>query len=78
VTGGVVYRGARLTQLRGHYFYADYCQGWIRSFRYSNGQVTDARTWELGDIGQILSFGEDGAGEMYVLSGNGRAYRFVP
>jgi glucose/arabinose dehydrogenase len=78
VTGGVVYRGSRLTQLRGHYFYADYCQGWIRSFRYSNGQANDARSWQLGDVGQILSFGEDASGEMYVLSANGRVYRFVP
>ncbi len=78
VTGGIVYRGNRLTQLRGLYFYSDYCQGWIRSFRYANGQATEARTWSLGDIGQVLSFGEDGAGEMYVLSSNGRVYRFVP
>jgi Glucose / Sorbosone dehydrogenase len=78
VTGGVVYRGSRLTQLRGHYFYADYCQGWIRSFRYANSQATDQRTWDLGSIGQILSFGEDSSNEMYVLSANGRVYRFVP
>jgi glucose/arabinose dehydrogenase len=68
VTGGVVYRGSSLTQLRGHYFYGDYCQGWVRSFRYANGQATDPRTWDLGSIGQILSFGEDSSGEMYVLS----------
>jgi glucose/arabinose dehydrogenase len=78
ITGGIVYRGTKLTALRGHYFYADYCQGWIRSFRYVNGQVTDQRNWDLGNIGQVLSFGEDSAGEMYVLSGNGRVYRFAP
>ena len=78
ITGGIVYRGTKLTALRGYYFYADYCQGWIRSFRYVNGQVTDQRNWDLGNIGQILSFGEDSAGEMYVLSGNGRVYRFAP
>jgi glucose/arabinose dehydrogenase len=78
VTGGVVYRGSRLAQLRGHYFYADYCQGWIRSFRYANNQATEQRTWDLGSIGQILSFGEDSSSEMYVLSANGRVYRFVP
>jgi glucose/arabinose dehydrogenase len=78
VTGGIVYRGSRLPQLRGHYFYSDYCQGWIRSFRYANGQATEPRTWNLGEIGQVLSYGEDSAGEMYVLSANGRVYRFIP
>ncbi len=78
ITGGFVYRGNALPGLRGHYFYSDYCQGWIRSFRYANGQATDQRTWEVGSIGNVLSFGEDGARELYVLSANGKIYRFAP
>ncbi|HEU0053865.1 MAG TPA: PQQ-dependent sugar dehydrogenase [Longimicrobium sp.] len=78
ITGGFVYRGNALPGLRGHYFYSDYCQGWIRSFRYANGQATDQRTWEVGSIGNVLSFGEDGARELYVLSANGKVYRFAP
>ncbi|MGH7469788.1 MAG: PQQ-dependent sugar dehydrogenase [Longimicrobiales bacterium] len=76
VTGGLVYRG-RITSLRGHYFYGDYCQGWIRSFRYSNGQAADARSWAFGNIGSILSFGEDANGELYVLTSNGMVRRLV-
>lgn len=76
VTGGIVYRGRAIPAIRGHYFYGDFCAGWIRSFRYAGGQAVDQRSWELGDVGNILSFGEDGAGEMYVLSSNGRVYRF--
>src|SRR3990172_10672719 len=34
VTGGFVYRGQRIPGLVGHYLYSDYCQGWLRSFRY--------------------------------------------
>jgi glucose/arabinose dehydrogenase len=74
VTGGAVYRGSAMPSLRGHYFYSDYCQGWIRSFRYQNGQVTEQRDWGL-DAGSVLSFGEDSAGELYVLTGNGTVFR---
>lgn len=77
VTGGHVYRGNAIPSLRGLYFYGDYCAGWIRSFRFSGGQATDQKTWDLGSIGSILSFGEDGNRELYVLSSNGRVYRFV-
>ena len=78
ITGGYVYRGSRIPALRGHYFYSDYCQGWIRSFRYGGGQAVDRREWALGDVGNVLSFGEDAAGELYVLSASGRVYRMDP
>jgi glucose/arabinose dehydrogenase len=77
ITGGFVYRGQAIPALRGHYFYGDYCEGWVRSFRYANGQVSDEREWELGDLGNVLSFGEDAEGELYLTSSNGRVYRFV-
>jgi len=32
ITGGSVYRGAAIPEIRGHYFYSDYCSGWIKSF----------------------------------------------
>jgi hypothetical protein len=77
VTGGLVYRGQRIPEIRGHYFYADYCAGWVRSFRLTNGAAADPRDWSVGAVGSILSFGEDAAGEMYLLSANGRVYRFL-
>lgn len=78
ITGGHVYRGDAVPSLRGHYVYADYCEGWVRSFRLSGGQATDRRTLDFGDVGRITSFGEDAAGEMYVLSHGGDVYRIVP
>lgn len=78
ITGGDVYRGTRLPSLVGHYFYADYCGGWIRSFRTRDGAAADHRRWEVGSLGQITSFGEDARGELYVLSSNGRVYRLAP
>ena len=76
VIGGIVYRGEEIPELRGHYFYGDYCAGWVRSFRYANGQLSKQYAWQLGPVGQILSFGEDAAGAMYLLSANGNVYRF--
>jgi hypothetical protein len=77
ITGGYVYRGARLAGLAGHFFYADYCGGWVRSFRVQNGRAVDHRDW-LSGLGSIMSFGVDAAGELYVLSANGRVYRLEP
>ena len=62
----------------GHYFYSDYCTGFLRSFRYENGQAVDQRNWGVGSLGSVLSFGEDAAGELYILSANGRVYRLEP
>jgi glucose/arabinose dehydrogenase len=75
VTGGFVYRGRRIRALVGHYFYSDYCTGFLRSFRYAGGDALDRRTWNAGSVGSVLSFGEDARGELYLLSGNGRVYR---
>lgn len=76
ITGGVVYRGAAIPELQGHYFYSDYCAGWLRSFRF-DGTATDQINWPIANIGNVLSFGTDAAGEMYVLSANGSVYRIV-
>jgi glucose/arabinose dehydrogenase len=77
ITGGFVYRGAAIPELRGHYLYSDYCTGFLRSFRVSGGSAVDHRTWSIGNIGNILSFGVDAAGEVYMLSANGGVYRIV-
>ena len=75
ITGGFVYRGRRVPSIVGHYFYADYCAGWVRSFRYVNGTATDRREWTIPDIGHIVSFGEDSSGELYIVSEGGRIWR---
>ena len=79
ITGGFVYRGAAIPELQGHYFYADYCQGWVRSFRLQDGQALEARQWPtLAPGGAVTSFGQDAAGELYVLSQGGRVFKIVP
>ncbi len=77
VIGGYVYRGSAIEGIVGHYFYSDWCGGWLRSFKYDNGSVTDEQEWNVGNLGAVLSFGEDAQGELYMLSGNGRVYRLV-
>ena len=74
VTGGFVYRGEALPSLVGHYFYSDYCGGWIRSFRLVDGEASEQRDWEL-DAGRVLSFGEDADGELYVMNQDGEVFR---
>jgi glucose/arabinose dehydrogenase len=79
VTGGYVYRGSSITAFRGRYFYGDYCGGWIRSFRLQNGRAEDRQDHaSLRTPGSLTSFGEDAAGELYVLTQNGNLYRIVP
>ncbi len=75
VTGGYVYRGNEIPDVRGHYFFADYCEGRLRSFRVANGQAVDVRTWDVGPLGPVTSFGEDANGELYVVNGEGVLYR---
>jgi glucose/arabinose dehydrogenase len=77
VTGGYVYRGSAIPEIRGHYFYSDFCDGFLRSFTYVGNGIADQRMWDVGDLGSVLSFGEDAAGELYVLSANGSVYRLV-
>lgn len=81
VTGGYVYRGAAIPALAGHYFFGDYCAGFVRSFRYEAASgVSDLTDWtaQLGDLGQITSFGKDSAGELYVIAADGRVMKLVP
>jgi glucose/arabinose dehydrogenase len=79
ITGGYVYRGSEIPELAGTYFYSDWCSQWIRSFKYVNGQVTEERDWsaDLGQLGQINTFGVDSAGELYLATHDGVIARFV-
>jgi glucose/arabinose dehydrogenase len=79
ITGGYVYRGAAVLALQGTYFYADFCAGFVRSFRFVNGMVTEHADWmALRPGGNITSFGEDAAGELYIMTSAGGLFRIVP
>ncbi len=78
ISGGYVYRGA-IAAIRGMYFYGDFCAGFVRSFRWENGQVLEQNEWPLLNAGpfSITSFGEDAQGELYVVSQQGTVFRIV-
>jgi len=76
ITGGYVYRGSELSNLQGHYFYSDYCGGFLRSFRYNNGATADEQDWGL-DVGAVTSFGQDFAGELYMTVAAGAVLKIV-
>jgi glucose/arabinose dehydrogenase len=72
VTGGYVYRGAAIPRLAGMYVYGDYCSGEIFGLRGSTRRVV------LDTSLAISSFGEDEAGEVYVVDYRGGAvYRLI-
>jgi glucose/arabinose dehydrogenase len=97
VIGGRVYRGDDLPRLRGRYVFGD----WSTSFAEPDGTLLVAkarseRLWKLeelrvagrpgGRLGHfVLGFGQDAAGEVYVLTSDrtgpagdtGRVYRLV-
>jgi len=80
ITGGYVYRGADFPDLVGHYFYADYCQGQLRSFKYSGGVLGSERNWssEFGFVGNVTSFGVDSSNRLYVVTDGGEVLRLTP
>jgi glucose/arabinose dehydrogenase len=79
ITGGYVYRGSAIPALQGLYFFADFCQGWVRSLRYSDGAATELTEWPaLRPGGSITSFGEDAAGELYLMVDRGGVFKIVP
>jgi glucose/arabinose dehydrogenase len=66
VTGGYVYRGQAYPELRGNYFFGDYCTGNVWSlFHNPDGSWQQALVLKSGI--NISSFGEDAAGELYLL-----------
>jgi len=84
ITGGYVYRGCAIPDLRGTYFFADYCGKQIYTGRFQGGALTGVtdRTQELAPVGitmgNITSFGEDARGELYICDQSGQIFKIVP
>ena len=77
VIGGYVYRRERIPSLAGAYVFGDFCSGRIWALRYDGQEVTEHLL--LADTPlQIVSFGQDRNGALYVLSQNAGIYRLIP
>ena len=76
ITGGYVYRGAKYPWLQGKYFYADYGQGkvWIAT-QTSPGVFSTAQLTSTFGFNSLSSWGEDAAGELYLVNYGGTVYR---
>ncbi len=72
VTGGYVYRGKHIGSLQGTYVFGDYCSGRIMGLIDGQPQVL------LASGLKISSFGEDEAGELYVVDHGGGIYKITP
>ena len=77
VTGGYVYRGEAIPDLRGWYLFSDFCTGTLFGIPSDAEGVIGPRT--LFDPGfSVSTFGEDPDGELYVADlGGGTIYRIV-
>ena len=80
ITGGYVYRGNLIDELKGKYIFGDYCSGKIWSFRVEDGKANSIEYWEIKNIFEelyISSFGEDGNGELYIINHTGEIYKII-
>lgn len=84
VIGGFVYRGACYPDLAGTYFYADHCSGRVFTLRVEGGLLVDGPDDVSADLdpghqlARISSFGEDAAGEIYLLTrASGRLFHIA-
>src|SRR5882672_4894362 len=76
IIGGYVYRGAAIPELRGQYLFSDLCTGFVRSLSLTNGVATVSEAPNV-NVGTPLSFGQDGFGEIYVLTADNRVLQIV-
>lgn len=76
ITGGYVYRGTRISDLKGIYMYGDYCSGSVWGAKDQGGG--NFQSFKLLDTGlNIASFAEGNDGEVYVIHLPGEIYRII-
>jgi len=83
VTGGYVYRGSHIPELQGVYVFGDYELGRVWGVKLNAAGNEVAEFGELIDLSardqpkiNIAAFGEDRAGELYILGFDGRIHQF--
>jgi glucose/arabinose dehydrogenase len=74
VTGGYIYRGVALPEFEAVYLFGDYCSGNIWA-TYRDLRETWQTSVFMRTQFRVSSFGEDEAGELYVVDYQGVVYR---
>jgi glucose/arabinose dehydrogenase len=82
ITGGYVYRGPA-EGLHGDYFFADFITGQVFTLEFDGGEwVATERTGQIfpdaGSVDNPASFGQDGAGNLYLVDIDGDIFRLTP
>ncbi len=75
VTGGYVYRGEAIPELVGRYVFGDFVSGTLWGTAAQDGGYTSIPLVDSGF--NVVAFGEDEAGELYVADFGGTLYRFI-
>ncbi len=84
ITGGFVYRGCAMPDMAAEYFYSDYCSSFLRTVEISGGMAINPtdRTADAesagASISNVVSFGQDARGEVYIINQGGEIYRIEP
>lgn len=84
ITGGYVYRGP-IAALQGLYFFGDFVNPRIWSIRVdaAAGTYSEFTDWtatlapDVGSFDQIVSFGEDARGDLYIVDFDGEIFRIA-
>lgn len=78
IIGGRVYRGELMPEVTGHYFFSDFCLGWIRSVVVDRDEVLLVKDWtrrRADRLGTVTTIGSDRHGELYVGTMEGQVWR---
>ncbi len=84
IIGGHVYRGKAIPCLNGFYIYGDYNyepRAWVLRWDGAGGTVGEVKSVQKDLFGgfnpqpSLVAFGEDAAGELYVVDANGKVFR---
>ncbi|MFK7957959.1 MAG: sorbosone dehydrogenase family protein [Lysobacterales bacterium] len=75
ITGGEVYRGPDYPDLTGRYIYGDFCSGKIWSLQRTGNTWSNELLLDTGTLSNILTFGSDQRGNIYVSGSQNLAGR---
>lgn len=77
ITGGFVYHGERLPDLKGAYIYGDYQSGIVWAARFDREQVISVNEIAHTPL-KLVAFGENNSGELLLLDHTEQIYQLVP